>query len=111
MKHRFLLLFSLFVLVSTFPAFAQVNVTIRGEVEGGTGKTVELYRYSDMLTRVEELVDRAVIAENRRFELHGYTNYPTLMFLQIEDYSQSFYVEPGREYEVYVPTFDWDIDE
>lgn len=108
--HFFLLLGScLWTLGSSLSA--QVNITIRGEVEGGAGKTVELYRYSDMLTRVEELVDRAVIAENRHFELHGYSNYPTLMFLQIEDYSQSFYVEPGREYEVYVPIFDWDINE
>lgn len=95
----------------TFCLQAQTNVTIRGEVFGGAGKEVSLYRFSDMLTRTEVLVDHTVIDDNRNFELHGYANYPTLMFLQIENYSQSFYVEPGREYEVYVPRFDWDLNE
>ena len=34
-----------------------------------------------------------------------------LVVLQIETYSQSFYAEPGRTYEIYLPEFDWDIDE
>lgn len=92
-------------------AHSQTNVTIHGEVVGGAGKEVSLYRYSDMLTREEVLVDHVVIGDNRNFELHAYTNYPTTMFLQIENYSQSFFVEPGREYEVYVPRFDWDVNE
>ena len=106
---RFILLSVL--MVSVAPLWAQTNITIRGEVVGGAGKEVSLYRYTDMLTREEVLVDHVVISDNRNFELHAYANYPTTMFLQIENYSQSFFVEPGREYEVYVPRFDWDIDE
>ncbi|MCQ2273627.1 MAG: TlpA family protein disulfide reductase [Bacteroidales bacterium] len=106
---RFILLSVL--MVSVAPLWAQTNITIRGEVVGGAGKEVSLYRYTDMLTREEVLVDHVVINDNRNFELHAYANYPTTMFLQIENYSQSFFVEPGREYEVYVPRFDWDIDE
>lgn len=90
---------------------AQTNITIRGEVENGVGKRVELFRYSDMLTLTEEFVDSAVVEENHNFELKAYVNYPTMVFLQIENYSQSFFVEPGRDYEVYIPTFDWNIDE
>ncbi|MBP5678160.1 MAG: TlpA family protein disulfide reductase [Bacteroidales bacterium] len=92
-------------------AGAQTNVTIHGEVVNGAGKEVTLYRYSDMLTRTEVTVDHAVIGANRTFELKAYANYPTMMMLQIENYSQSFFVEPGRDYEVYVPRFDWDVDE
>ena len=90
---------------------AQTNVTIRGEVVNGVGKEVTLYRYSDMLTRTEVTVDHTVIGTNRTFELKAFANYPTMMMLQIENYSQSFFVEPGRDYEVYVPRFDWDVDE
>ncbi len=90
---------------------AQTNVTIRGEVVNGAGKEVTLYKYSDMLTRTEVTVDHTVIGANRTFELKAFANYPTMMMLQIENYSQSFFVEPGREYEVYVPRFDWDVDE
>ena len=89
----------------------QTNISIHGEVVNGAGKEVYLYRYTDMLTRTEELVDHTAIGDNRTFELKAYANYPTMMMLQIENYSQSFFVEPGRNYEVYVPRFDWDIDE
>lgn len=92
-------------------AFAQTNVTIHGEVVNGVGKDVYLYRYTDMLTLTEEEVDHAVIGDNRTFQLNAYANYPVMMMLQIENYSQSFFVEPGRNYEVYVPRFDWNIDE
>lgn len=92
-------------------AGAQTNITIHGEVVNGAGKEVWLFRYSDMLTRTEEVVDQSVIGDNRTFELKAYANYPTMMMLQIENYSQSFFVEPGRDYEVYVPRFDWNIDE
>ena len=90
---------------------AQTNVTIRGEVVNGAGKEVTLYKYSDMLTRTEVIVDHTVISEGRTFELKAFANYPTMMMLQIENYSQSFFVEPGRDYEVYVPRFDWDVNE
>lgn len=105
------LTFVFLFVMGLIPVKAQNNVTIRGEVVGGAGKEVSLYRYSDMLTRTEVLVDHVIIEQNHTFELHGYTNYTTMMFLQIENYSQSFYVEPGREYEVYIPRFDWDVDE
>ena len=92
-------------------AWGQTNITIHGEVVNGAGKDVFLYRYTDMLTLTEEVVDHTIIGNNRTFELKAYANYPMLMMLQIENYSQSFFVEPGRDYEVYVPRFDWDIDE
>ena len=99
------------VLLTVGTALAQTNVTIHGEVVNGAGKEVTLYRYSDMLTRTEVMVDHTVIGANRTFELKAYANYPTMMIMQIENYSQSFFVEPGRDYEVYVPRFDWDLDE
>ncbi|MBR3724002.1 MAG: TlpA family protein disulfide reductase [Bacteroidales bacterium] len=104
--------FSIVILVTCAGVVgAQTNIVIHGEVVNGAGKEVSLYRYSDMLTRTEVTVDQAVIGDNRTFELKAYANYPTLMMLQIENYSQSFFVEPGRDYEVYVPRFDWNIDE
>lgn len=99
------------MLSAAVSAAAQTNITISGEVVGGAGKVVTLYRYTDMLTREEVVVDEAVIDDNRNFELKAYANYPTTMVLQIENYSQSFFVEPGRDYEVYVPRFDWDVNE
>ena len=110
MKKALLLL----VLTSYFllpSAFAQTNITISGSAANGAGKKVELYRYSDMLTLSEVLVDSTTIGQNGSLHLAAYANYPCMMTLQVENYSQSFFVEPGRDYEVYIPQFDWNIDE
>ena len=90
---------------------AQTNVEIAGEVAGGAGKRVILGGYRDMLTQREVVLDSITIGSDGRFRLKCYANYPRLVFLQMERYSQSFYIEPGRIYNVYVPDFDWDMDE
>ena len=90
---------------------AQVNINIKGMSVNGAGKRIELYRYSDPFTQQEVLLDSMTIDENSEFHLKCFANYPTLMFLQIENYSQSFFVEPGRTYEIYIQRFDWNIDE
>lgn len=93
-------------------AWCQRNITIRGTIDGGKGKRVELYRYSDKISRHEVLLDTFRLGDDQKFELHMYANYPTLVFIQVERYSQSFYVEPGRTYNTYVDsTFDWNQDE
>ena len=87
------------------------NITIKGRTANGGGKEIELYRYTDQLSRSEVLVDRCVMDNASGFELKMFAKYTTMVFLQVENYSQTFYVEPGRTYEVYIPRFDWSIDE
>ena len=102
----------IFLLLS-FTAVGQgvTNVTIVGSSANASGKVIGVYGYEDMLTMEERLLDETRIADDGRFELKLYANYPRLVFLQIETYTQSFYVEPGRRYEVWMPEFDWDISE
>ena len=97
------------LLLLSVPMSGQTNVEIRGTVEGGAGKQVLLGGYADMLTLREEALDSAVVADDGSFALRCYANYPRLVFVEMECYSQSFYIEPGRTYEVYVPPFDWDL--
>ncbi len=92
-------------------AGAQTNVTIRGTLENGALKRVEMYGYEDMLTMREVLLSSAEAAADGSFSLSCYANYPRLVYVQVESYSQSFYIEPGRTYEVYLPEFDWDVCE
>ena len=108
-KFLVLLVLSSYFLLSS--ALAQENISISGSAANGAGKRIELYRYSDMLTLSEQLVDSTTIAGNGHFRLAAYANYPCMMILQVENYSQSFFVEPGRDYEVYIPQFDWNVDE
>lgn len=92
--------------------FAQpANVTIKGTSANGNGKVIQFFRYSDVISMNEVLLATDTIRDGKTFELSAYFNYPALVFLQVENYSQSFYVEPSRTYEINIPTFDWNIDE
>lgn len=87
------------------------NVRIEGSTENAAGKRVELYCYDDMLTLGEHLLDGTTVDSSGRFTLACYLNYPRLVYVEIENYSQSFYAEPGRRYEVWLPSFRWEQDE
>lgn len=107
---RIILLVVLFATILSAQAQTP-NITIRGRAANADGKVIELYKYSDQLGRAEVLLDKTTISASTGFELKMYAKYTTLVFLQVENYSQSFYVESGRTYEVIIPKFDWSIDE
>lgn len=109
MKRASILIFTL--ILSIQYCVGQKNILISGTSENGIGRKVELYRYSDRISKTEILLDSSRIGEDHSFQLRCFTNYPIMVTLQIENYSQSFYVEPGREYKVLIPSFDWNLDE
>ncbi len=109
MKRFTLLSIALIFIVNS--AVCQKNITIKGTSENGRGRKVELTKYSDLISKTEVILDTARIGEDGTFDVRCYTNYPMLVTLQIENYAQSFYVEPAREYQVYIPRFDWNLDE
>lgn len=89
----------------------QTNVLISGTSANAAGKRIAIYGYSDMLSMEAVRLDEAVVDSTGRFELRCYADYPRLVFVEVECYNQSFYVEPGRTYEVWLPEFDWSVDE
>ena len=93
------------------PLHAQWNVEFRGSSANAAGKHIELFAYQDMLSGHEVLLDQCDIDASGAFSLRCFVNYPRLVFLQVENYSQAFYIQAGHNYDVYIPTFDWDIDE
>lgn len=112
MKKTLSILFFYFIVLLNFQTMAlNPNVIVRGTAVNGAGKVVDLYGYTDRLTFSEKLLDSDEIKADQSFELKMFVNYPTLIFIQIENYSQSFFVEPGRTYELYIRRFDWDLDE
>ena len=90
---------------------AQTNVEIVAESANAAGRRVELLAYEDMLSCREQVLASCVADSMGRFRLACYLNYPRLVVVQIECYSQSFYVEPGRTYHVWLPEFKWEQDE
>ena len=106
---RLFFFFSFILLASIVPA--QNNITIKGTAENGEGRKVELLRIADQISKREVILDTFRIGEDKHFDLRCWSNYPIMVTMQIENYSQSFYVEPGKDYEVVIPTFDWNLDE
>lgn len=101
-----------FFMLFFVPLMAQrPNITFNGRTENGAGRRVQLLRYSDQLTMREVQEDEDEIGSDGTFSLQCYSNYPMLVVVQIENYSQSFYAEPGRTYDMFLPEFDWAIDE
>ena len=92
-------------------AAAQTNISIKGKAENAAGKTVTLGGYTDRISGGEVELDRVQLGDDQQFELRCYANYPRLVYLQIENYSQSFYVVPGGDYVVRIPHFGWDQDD
>jgi len=92
-------------------ASAQSNIAFHGSAENAAGRKVELFKLSDQISQTRILLDSARIGDDQRFELRCFASYPMMVTLQVENYSQSFYVEPGREYSFLIPQFDWNMDE
>lgn len=113
MKNRyFLVLSSYLLLLFLVPAKAQRhNTTLDGVFADGAGRHVALYGYADPLSQRTVLLDSTTIDSNNHLQLSFYANYPRLVVLQVETYSQSFYAEPGRTYHMHIDQFDWSQDE
>ena len=107
--RRLLTILCLFLLPAL--SFAQQNVEIVGTSANAAGRHVELLCYEDMLTMKERLIGETVVDSTGAFRLGCYITYPRLVVVQMECYSQSFYIEPGRRYEVWLPEFRWEQDE
>ena len=108
MKYLSIIVF--FLLISGL-CQAQKNISIKGSALNGEGRKVELYRIADQISKREIILDSFRIGSDKHFDLRCWSNYPIMVTMQIENYSQSFYVEPGKDYEVIIPSFDWNIDE
>ena len=109
MKRYFLFYIALLMISAIVQG--QTNITIKGETVDAAGKKVMLGGYTDKISCQEIVFDTCTINEQQQFEVHCFARYPMLVFLQIENYSQSFYVEPGGDYRIYIPRFDWNQDE
>ncbi len=109
MRRLFVLILMCFV--TLHGVVAQTNITIRGIAENATGKVVMLGGYSDKISHHELIFDKMEIGDDRRFELRCFARYPMLVIMQIEHNSQSYYVVPGGDYRVEIPSFDWKQDE
>ena len=71
-------------------ALAQRNIVIKGHSENGSGKRVEILKRADQISQKEIIADSATIDQDGNFRLHLYTNYPMLVSMRIDNYSQSF---------------------
>ena len=104
-------LIAVIVLMVCTLTVASQNVSVKGKTINAKGKTIEIYKEADKFSKQEQLLDSYTIDDNQIFEFAFTVKYPTLVFIQIENYSQSFFVEPGKDYELVIHEFRWNIDE
>ena len=105
-----IVLFYILMLYCFADAVSQ-NVTIKGKTINAQDKTIEVYRYADNFSKQEVLLDSQKITDNQTIDLEFTVRHTTLVFIQIENYSQSFFVEPGMDYNIVIHQFEWNIDE
>lgn len=110
MNKKMIVLLATILMGCIYGVVAQ-NVSIKGKSINAKDKVVEVYKEADKFSKKEQLLDDYAIGDNQTFELEFTVKYPTLVYVQIDNYSQSFYVEPGKDYEVVIHKFDWNIDE
>jgi peroxiredoxin len=104
MKLKFLL--PLLVLFAQ-PAFAQ-NVIVKGTAPGAGGKIIKLTCSSDFLTNRELLLSENTIGSDGNFILTAPIEHKNLISLSIDFHSATFFVEPGKTYEIAIQPYQYD---
>jgi thiol-disulfide isomerase/thioredoxin len=97
MLHRVFLL-----IVSIVPGlfcFSQ-ETKIFGTVPGADGFEIRLLTYANQMTHQIKVSDRTYIKEGGGFELTLNTIETVPAFLEVENYSILFYIEPGETYQL-----------
>lgn len=103
----------LFCIFFTFFVVAQSqNVIIKGTIDKAENKKVRLSVYNDLISMYERPLSEVLVkTPTDTFQFQMSINYPTIVVLRIETYTQEFFVEPNRTYNITIPEFDWSLDE
>lgn len=104
MKLGFVLLLGMLALA--FPSHAKSDTTILyGNDANYINKTIEVYGYSDFITRKTILLAKDTVDSLGNFELQIPIQYTRLVQVPFDYYNGLLYVEPNEEYEIILPEY------
>lgn len=66
--------------------------------------TLNFYSYTDLITETEELIGKVDVAQDGKFELIIPVSKTTFIFTNLGIYRAYFYAEPGKKYELVLPS-------
>jgi thiol-disulfide isomerase/thioredoxin len=93
-----------FFLISFFSHSQEI--IINGDAPDFKGKEIGVYVYDDLISNREVQKETAVVDENGRFSFSFPLSETQKIFLQIGKQRSSLFVEPGKQYKVFVPPSD-----
>lgn len=100
MNRKFcLLVFSLLILSSEL--FSSTT-RVRGVVENANAYIIRLKSFSDNISFQDTILAEKLLDENGTFDFQFETEYPRMIVLKLGFQNASFYVEPGKDYELKV---------
>jgi peroxiredoxin len=93
---RGLIIISLIVfsISQVFPAETKIS----GMMPGGSGNEIRLIAYADYISYTEILLDRTLVDSIGGFNLHTDILETQLVILDLDYYTTTFYLEPGKKY-------------
>lgn len=95
---RSLILISL--LTISFNLVFPAETTISGKLPGGSGNEIRLIAYADYISYTEVLLDRTLIDSIGGFHLETDILETRQVILDLDYYSTTFYLEPGKKYQL-----------
>lgn len=93
---RGFILFSLFTFLGilVYPAESKIS----GRLPGGSGNEIRFITYTDYISNTEILLDRFMIDSVGNFSLHTDLTETISVVLDLDYYSTTLYLEPGKNY-------------
>lgn len=82
------------------------HTVIKGNIKGGEGKYIRFYAYDDYLTFTEKKIGQSKINDKGAFEVRFNIPHPVLIYMRVDFFQGTIYVERGQTYQLQFNDFD-----
>jgi peroxiredoxin len=90
----------IFLFIFSVSQVFPVETKLSGKLPGGSGNEIRLIAYADYISYSEILLDRAMIDPLENFSLQTDIQETMFVMLDLDYYSTTFYLEPGKKYQL-----------
>src|SRR4051812_37660185 len=101
MRYSFCILFIFFTL-----SVGAQNISINGFAPNYKSKEITLYTYADYISNIEIPVTTQIVSDSGLFYFSFQSDNIKRVLLRCGKQKANMYVEPGRDYKIYLPARD-----
>ncbi|MDD2548633.1 MAG: TlpA disulfide reductase family protein [Bacteroidales bacterium] len=91
------------LIVLSFTTLSNAQVKLSGNAPSYAGEVLTFCRYSDYITRTEEVLSKCTVDKSGNFNCDIKVNETTFIFSQLGIYYAYLFIEPGKKYEIVLP--------